>query len=52
MNDQLVAEVTTYTTHITTTNLTSMPSAGFEFATPAVQRLQTYALDRTAIWIG
>ena len=29
-----------------------MPSAGFETAIPAVERPQTYALDRTAIEIG
>jgi hypothetical protein len=29
-----------------------MPSAGFEFAIPAGERPQTYALDRAAIWIG
>jgi hypothetical protein len=28
-----------------------MPSAGFEPATPAIERRQTYALDRTAIGI-
>jgi hypothetical protein len=29
-----------------------MPSAGFETAIPAIKRLQTYALDRTATRIG
>ena len=31
---------------------TSMPSAGFEPATPAIKRLQTYALDSIATGIG
>jgi hypothetical protein len=31
---------------------TSMPSAGFEPATPATKRLQTYVLDRAATGIG
>jgi hypothetical protein len=30
----------------------SMPSPGFESATPAVKRIQTYALDLTATGIG
>jgi hypothetical protein len=29
-----------------------MPSAGFEPATPATKRLQTYALDHAATGIG
>jgi hypothetical protein len=29
-----------------------MPSAGFEPAIPSIKRMQTYALDRTAIGIG
>jgi hypothetical protein len=29
-----------------------MPSAGIELAIPAIERLQTYALDNTATWIG
>ena len=29
-----------------------MPSAGFEPAIPAIKRLQTYTLDRTATGIG
>ena len=44
-SDQLVAEAATYTTH---NKRTSMPSAGFEPAIPATQRLQTDALGRTA----
>jgi hypothetical protein len=31
---------------------TSMSSAGFEPAIPAIEHLQTYALDRTATGIG
>jgi len=29
-----------------------MPSAGFERTIPAIKRLQTYAVDHTAIGIG
>jgi hypothetical protein len=29
-----------------------MPSPGFELSIPAIEGLQTYALDRTAIGIG
>jgi len=49
MSDQLVAEAGTYTTH---NRRTSMYSAGFETAIPAMEHLQTYALDRTATGIG
>jgi len=31
---------------------TFMPSAGLEPAIPAIERPQTYTLDRTATWIG
>jgi hypothetical protein len=47
-SDQLVAETATYTTHNKHKKRASMPSARFEPAIPAIQRLQTYALDRTA----
>jgi hypothetical protein len=40
-------------THTNTQNRrTTMPSAGFEPAIPAISRLQTYALDRTVTGIG
>jgi hypothetical protein len=29
-----------------------MPSAGFEFAIPGIERLQTFTFDRTATSIG
>jgi hypothetical protein len=29
-----------------------MPSAGFETAMPAIERLQTYTVDHTATMIG
>ena len=52
MNDQLVTEAATYTTHNKHKRLTSMYTAGFEPAVPAIERPQTYALDRTAIAVG
>ena len=52
MGDQFVTEVATYTTHNTHTRRTSMPSAGFEPAIPAIEQPQTYALDGTATEIG
>jgi hypothetical protein len=52
MSDQLVAEAATYETHNKRNRPTSMPSAEFEPAIPAIKRLQTYALDRTATGIG
>ena len=51
-SDQLVAEAANFTTHKKHNRQTSMPSAGFEPAIPAIKRLQTYALDRTATEIG
>jgi len=51
-SDQLGAEAATYTTHNPHNARTSMPSAGFEPAIPATQRLQTDALDRTAAGIA
>lgn len=51
-SDQPVAGVGTYTTHNQRTRRTSMPSALFEPAIPAIKQLQTYALDRTATEIG
>jgi len=38
------------TTHNTHSRQTSMPPAGFESTLSAVERPQTYALDRAAIW--
>ena len=51
-SDQIVEDATTYTTHNKHKKRTSLSLAGFEPAIPAVKRLQTYALDRTAIGIG
>jgi hypothetical protein len=51
-SDQHVAEAATYTTHSKHKTRTSMPSVGFEPAIPAIKRLQTYALERTATGIG
>jgi len=42
-SDQLVAEVTTYTTHNKHQRPKSIPSAGFEPAVSRIERLQTYA---------
>ena len=50
-SDQHVAEAATYTTHSKHKRRTSMPSVGFEPAIPAIKRLQTYALERTATGI-
>ena len=44
-NDQPVAEAATYTINNKRKRRTSMPSARFEPAIPAVKRLQTYAID-------
>jgi hypothetical protein len=52
MSDQLVAEAATCIKHNKHNRRTSMTSAGFEPAIPAIKRLQTYALDRTSSWIG
>ena len=53
MRDKTVAEADIYTTHNKNKKpTTSMPSVGFEPGIPVVERLQTYALDRTAIEIG
>jgi hypothetical protein len=51
-SDQPVAENTTYTTNNKHKGRTSMPSAGLESAIPAIDRLQTHALDRTSTMIG
>ena len=47
-NDGFVAEFSTFTTHNKHKGRTSMTSAGFEPAMPAIEHLQTYALDPTA----
>jgi hypothetical protein len=49
---QLSAETTTYVTHNNRNRRTSILSAEFEPAIPAIERLQTYALDRTPTDIG
>jgi len=50
--DQPVTETTTYTVHSKQKRRTSMPPTGFERTIPAIERLQTYALDRTVTGIG
>jgi hypothetical protein len=52
-SDQPVAEATqNNTTYILNMRQTSMPWVGFEPATPATKRLQTYTLDHAATGIG
>jgi len=48
MRDQLVTKTTIYKSHNQYTRRKSKPSAGYEPAIPAIQRQQTYDLDRTA----
>ena len=48
-SDRLVAEAGTYTTHNKHKRQISKSSAGFIPAKPAIERPQTYNLDRTAI---
>ena len=50
--DHPVAEAATYTTHNKHTRRIPLPSAGFEAASPAIKRFQTYTLHRTATGIG
>jgi len=47
-SDQHVAKAANYTIRNKDQRRTSMPSEGFKPAIPAVKRLQTYALGRTA----
>jgi len=47
-SDRLIAEAANFTTHNKRNRRTPMPSAEFEPAIPAMRRLQTYTLDRTA----
>jgi hypothetical protein len=49
-SDQPVAEACTYTGQHN--RQISIPSSGFEPATPATERPQTYALDRAATEVG
>jgi hypothetical protein len=51
-SDKVVAEAATYKTHNRYKRRTSVLLAGIEPATPAVMRLETYDLDRTATGIG
>ena len=51
-NDQLVAEAASYITHTEKERRIPMTSAGFEAAVPAIERPQTYALDRVATGNG
>jgi hypothetical protein len=46
-SDQLVTEATTDATHKKHSRRTSVPSAEFKSAIPAIERPQTYALGRT-----
>jgi hypothetical protein len=47
-SDRLVAEAATYATRNRQNSQKTTPSAGFEPVIPAIKRLQTYAVDRTA----
>ena len=47
-SDQPLAKAAAYTTRINHMRRTSIPSAGFESAIPAVSLQQTYTVDRTA----
>jgi len=51
-SDQLVTKAATYKTHNKHNRRTSMPSAGFEPASPPIERSQMCALDSTANGIG
>jgi len=51
-SDQLVAEAAICTTHNKYKRRTSMPSAGFEPAIPAIKRQQIPAFDGTAVGIS
>ena len=51
-NDQLVAKAAPYTTHNIHNRRISMPSAGFQLTIPAIERLQTHALDHMDTGIG
>ena len=51
-SDHLISKAATCTTQNKHNRRTSMPSAGFEPAIPAIKRLQTHALDHTATGIG
>lgn len=48
MSDRLVAKAATYATHNKHNRRISIILAGFEPAIPEIERLETYALDRTA----
>jgi hypothetical protein len=48
MSDQLLAQTATYTTYNEHKKQTSIPSARFETAIPAIKLLLTYALDHVA----
>jgi hypothetical protein len=51
-SSQLVTKATTNTTHNKHNRRTCLPTAGFESAIPAVQRPQTYVIERTATDFG
>jgi hypothetical protein len=52
MSDRLIAVAFTYTTHNKRKRQTSVTPAGFEHASPAIERPQTYASDFRAKGIG
>jgi hypothetical protein len=51
-SDQLFSEAGTHTTHNKYNRRTSMPSTGFEPASPAIKRTQTFVLEPLATGIG
>ena len=52
VNEWSADHVANYTSHNRHKRRTSMLSAGFETADPAIKRLQMYNLDGTSNWIG
>jgi hypothetical protein len=50
--DQLVPEVTSYTTQYKHDRRISMPSVGFEQAIPAIKQLETHCLEYMATGLG
>jgi hypothetical protein len=52
MSNKLITEAATYTDTQYTQGVTSMPSAGFKLAIPAIEWPETYALDHGSTGIG
>lgn len=52
MNDELVTEATTYTSHKKHNRQTTIPSTGFEPVIPVTEQPQTYTLDSMATRIS